>query len=89
MKWKLFKVLSLIIIIIASVLIVYGPKNVKKLQNIEFTFPIDITASDEEGDYTKEYELSMVMVGDALIHSAVYADAATGNGYDFTKMFTE
>lgn len=32
---------------------------------------------------------SLFMVGDALIHSAVYADADTGNGYDFRPMIEE
>ena len=35
-----------------------------------------------------EYEIDLIMVGDALIHGAVYADAFDGNKYDFTKMFT-
>ena len=37
----------------------------------------------------KEYELSMVMVGDYLIHSAIYEEAnknANYNGYDFKPM---
>ena len=35
-------------------------------------------------------ELSMVMVGDCLIHRFVYTDAANGDGtYSFDKMFTE
>ena len=29
------------------------------------------------------------MVGDALIHSAVYADAKVENGYDFSPMFEQ
>lgn len=33
-----------------------------------------------------EYKLSLAMVGDVLIHSAVYTDAKTNNGYDFTNM---
>ena len=34
----------------------------------------------------KNYNFSLVMAGDALIHSAVYADAKVGNSYDFTGM---
>ena len=34
------------------------------------------------------YQISMIMVGDNLIHSSIYKDAADGNGgYDFTKMY--
>lgn len=39
----------------------------------------------------KTYELSLVMVGDNLIHDSIYNDAgrnAGGNGYDFTPMYT-
>ena len=33
-----------------------------------------------------ESEASMIMVGDALIHEAVYNDAKTSDGYAFTSM---
>lgn len=36
----------------------------------------------------ENYEVSMVMVGDNLIHSSIYKDAMTSDGnYDFTKMY--
>lgn len=39
--------------------------------------------------YPKNYKLSMVMTGDALIHTTVYKDAYIGDGnYDFTKQMT-
>jgi len=34
----------------------------------------------------KEFKARVFMVGDALIHSSVYDDARTGNGYDFKPM---
>ena len=38
----------------------------------------------------KEKRMSLVAVGDALIHGAVYMDADIGNNqYDFSKMFTD
>lgn len=38
----------------------------------------------------KEKRMSLVAVGDALIHSGVYYDANIGNGnYDFSHMFTD
>ncbi len=46
----------------------------------------------EEDELKKpvEKKMSIVMVGDALIHGAVYMDAQTGkNTYDFTSMFTD
>ena len=43
----------------------------------------------EEQNQEKEYTLSMVMVGDNLIHDKIYLEAemnANGNGYDFRPM---
>lgn len=37
----------------------------------------------------EEKRLSLVMVGDALIHGSVYDDAKTVDGYDFTGMLLE
>lgn len=37
----------------------------------------------------EKYNVSLVMVGDALIHSAVYDDAKTNNKYDFKPMLKE
>ena len=42
---------------------------------------------EEKPKEPKEYNLSVFMVGDALIHSAVYTDARTSDGgYDFKPM---
>ena len=43
-------------------------------------------SSEENNDY--ESELSMIMVGDALIHKSIYLDAQDGDSYDFRKMMT-
>ena len=40
-------------------------------------------------DTKQEMEASLVMVGDALIHSAIYEDAYTGSGYDFRSIFVK
>ncbi len=40
-------------------------------------------------DEVKISEVSLVMVGDSLIHSALYADARTDSGYDFRPMLSE
>ena len=52
---------------------------------------------EQEDDWSKKkelaekeeiYKLSMIMVGDNIIHSSIYKDANDGNGgYDFTKMY--
>lgn len=44
---------------------------------------------EDKVEEPKEKRMSLVAVGDALIHSGVYYDASLGNGnYDFSKMFT-
>lgn len=50
---------------------------------------IYIQASTNKEDYTKVETLDLIMVGDALFHSAVYGDAKTSNGYDFSPMFEQ
>lgn len=49
----------------------------------------DTSLSSEEPPLKTTTRASLFMVGDALIHSAVYADADTGNGYDFRPMIEE
>ena len=45
---------------------------------------------DEVIEQPKEKRMSLVAVGDALIHAALYLDASTGNNtYDFSYMFTD
>ena len=51
--------------------------------------PQEEPIAEEKKDTKKEYKLSMVMVGDYLIHDSVYKDAnrnANNNGYDFKPM---
>jgi poly-gamma-glutamate synthesis protein (capsule biosynthesis protein) len=44
---------------------------------------------EEKNAVQTETSLSLVMVGDGLIHGAVYDDAKTSTGYDFTSMLEE
>jgi poly-gamma-glutamate synthesis protein (capsule biosynthesis protein) len=45
---------------------------------------------EKEKEKIKTYNLSLIMVGDALIHKSVYNDAYVGNNvYDFKKMFED
>ncbi len=57
------------------------------VQENELTPPV----SSDEVPLKTEERASLFMVGDALIHSAVYADADadTGSGYDFRPMISE
>lgn len=52
-------------------------------------FFLDIKIVKEKEEKTTEASLSLVMVGDALIHQAVYIDAYSDNGYDFKPMLEE
>ena len=54
----------------------------------------DISLDNESNNSNKEkkYELSLLMVGDMLVHDYLYEEAsdnANGNGYDFKPMLTE
>ncbi len=81
-EFKIFlTILSIIILITITYLIIKPGKN-----NQTITKP-NITNKTED----KHYEASLIAVGDNLIHSSVYKDAArlaNGNGYDFKPMIT-
>ncbi len=50
----------------------------------------DNKVEEKQPEPPKEKRMSLVAVGDALIHGAVYMDADIGGGnYDFSKMFTD
>ena len=77
------KVLIALILIFLSVggLILYQYKSVHTPEKKEKV------VKKEKKKEPKEYNASLFMVGDALIHSAVYQDAKTGdNTYDFKPM---
>ena len=55
------------------------------------TLPQGEPIAEEKKDTKKEYKLSLVMVGDYLIHEAIYKEAnknANYEGYDFTPMIS-
>lgn len=83
-KWV--KVLLFLLIVLSIGLFVYKfypqENNDNKKESTAKKIP---TTKKEESN-----EISMVMVGDCLIHRFVYNDAANGDGtYSFDKMFTE
>ena len=48
---------------------------------------VDTATLKEENVYPQKYSFQLLMVGDALIHSAIYEDAELSNGtYDFKPM---
>ena len=85
-KLKVWRVISAIIFVVLGLtsigLGIYGVEIFKK-QEEKIIYP------DIPKPQVTETNASMVMVGDSLIHSAVYQKAKKGNTYDFSPMFTE
>ena len=85
--------LFLLLIVTISVFLFGGKKkeiNVEK-QNEE-NVVIEEEKEDEEEvteDDIEESELSLIMVGDCLIHGSIYYDAKEGDTYNFYKMFNK
>jgi len=89
------KVGRIILALFILVLIVIGIYFVIFKINDDRDLPIsDPIATDKKKETKKKdekYELSLVMVGDNLIHSSVYNDASKNagyDGYDFKPMYT-
>ncbi len=89
-KWKLYKILYIVVCIIGiiflSLLSIKQFLSYSKKEVLNNLNGIQIKTSENEEDYKKETSLSLLMVGDCLIHSAVYSDTQTENGYDFKPM---
>lgn len=71
-------ILFLVVALFLSFLIVFSEKLVKK-----------DGVREEIIEEPKSTSLSLVMVGDCLVHGAVYADAQVNGGYDFKPMLEE
>lgn len=87
-KVKIVLCLFLFFIILVAGLLIFN----KYESNNKKTKPKkeNVTTKKEEIIKEETNELSMVMVGDCLIHRFVYTDASNGDGtYSFDKMFTE
>jgi len=87
MKVKLQVIIVIVVIVISYLLFAYY----EKLPISWFKVKEDTIEKEklkEEEGKPKTYNLSLIMVGDALIHASVYKDAYVGNNvYDFSKMF--
>ena len=84
---KIGKILLLVVMVICAGVIYLFANN--------FSFFSDNISVDKknvkkvEKKVAKDYSAKMLMVGDALIHSAVYEDARQADGsYDFTPMLS-
>lgn len=71
-----------ILIILLGVYLVFSDFSLSDKNNTK-----DDTLDNAEEKEPKEYQARLFMVGDALIHSAIYYDAKQGDGsYDFSPM---
>ena len=86
------KIFKNILLIVLGIIIVGANVYVVKTQILKDEEKNKTEEKKEEKPkevYPKNYKLSLIMTGDALIHTTVYKDAYIGNGnYDFTKQMT-
>ena len=89
-KLNVYALLSFITAIILVVLIVFFCKDVlfsNKKEKVEKDNTNEIIEEEPIVPKVEEHELSLIMVGDCLIHGAIYADAKQSDGsYNFYKM---
>lgn len=85
-KKVLVLIMVLIVIILLSIILCLNKREHK--QPAESKKPIDNIVEEEEN---KEKRMSLIAVGDVLIHESVYLDAYNGetSSYDFSHIFTE
>ena len=89
-KLKLGKVFIAVSLIVLFLLVgvYFVSKNTSRDSSLSKDKDKDLDKSDIV-EKEEEYSLSMVMVGDNLIHSSIYKDASDGQGgYDFRKMYS-
>ena len=97
-KSQFITICTLLIIAIIGVVtytvIVYfdidlSPKKKERIDK-SVTYADVISFEDKIKDSLRyEKEVSMVMVGDALIHQSIYLSSKSGSGYDFTNMLSK
>ena len=65
--------------------------NITKIYQTKQKIKIETTKSEEKEKIDtkkeKEEKISLIMVGDNLIHDKIYNEAKTSNGYDFTPFY--
>lgn len=83
---KIVFVLSILLIVAGIGLQMHDFSMKEKERQKEAKRLAEIKLAEAKKNARKEYNLSMVMVGDALIHSSIYYDARQGGTYDFKPM---
>jgi len=89
-KWGRVILALLLVISLLFLLGLISFKYFNSKEIIDDDTPIDEVFEEVE-DKPQEYSLSLVMVGDALIHDKIYNEALVygdGNGYDFKPMLS-
>ena len=92
-------ILILVLLIILVILLIQVPFGLKKdkepVKKLDPNY-VGITMNDIntlenniKNDLVYEKEISMIMVGDALIHQSIYQDAYKNGKYDFRKMLSK
>lgn len=82
-KALLFLIIALFIISMVIFLINQSEKNVEKSK-----VKVNESKEDVVVEQPKEKKMSLIAVGDVLIHESVYKDAYKNGKYDFSNMFT-
>ena len=82
-KALLFLIIALLIISMVIFLINQSEKNVEKSK-----VKVNESKEDVVVEQPKEKKMSLIAVGDVLIHESVYKDAHKNGKYDFSNMFT-
>ena len=81
------KILFIIIFILCAGIIYFSSSNFSFFKSTDKVEKKDVIEKEVKKD--KDYTAKVFMVGDALIHSAVYEDARQSDGtYDFTPMLS-
>lgn len=80
--WIFLNSLGIAILLVAGILQILTCQ--QKTENVIPNLRIEATEKIPERESVQK--LNLIMVGDSLIHSALYADAKTENGYNFHPM---
>lgn len=85
LKKGVFVIFLILIVITLSMVIILKNKSKNNVEKDP-----KVVNKEENVDMTpKKKKMSLIAVGDVLIHESVYKDAKEGNTYNFHKMFTE
>lgn len=86
----MYKKLSLLLFVLTLFLLLNACSSEKDNQSTNVNEQSSEENTPKEPKEPEEYTASIAAIGDILIHSPVYKDAAIGNNrYDFTKMFKQ